>query len=216
MPLPRLNHVCISRFAAAARASIRCSFSSLVNAYEATRERVISYLPKNAVGAEIGVWRGDFSARIIAGAQPKVLHLIDPWLHAEGGSHANSLYGRSSQDQMDEIHDHVRARFAKHIDEGNVLIHRGSSEAILSSMEDDCLDYIYIDGDHAYDGVRKDIELAYRVVRPGGLICLDDHYLGRWWEDGIVRAVNEFLGRYPRNLQLAFMSDGQVMIRRRR
>lgn len=187
-----------------------------MNRYEATRDRVIGYLPKQAIGAEIGVWQGDFSARLLAGADPSLLHLIDPWQQVNDTEHANSLYGRSSQQDMDTIHARVCERFAQPVAEGRVQIHRKSSEAVLTAMAPDSLDYIYIDGDHAYEGVRSDIELAHRVVRPGGLICLDDHYLGKWWGDGVVRAVNEFLGRYPEALQLAFVLDGQVMIRRRR
>jgi len=33
-------------------------------------------------------------------------------------------------------------------------------------------------------------------VRPGGLIAGDDYRLDGWWQDGVVRAVNEFVGRH--------------------
>jgi predicted O-methyltransferase YrrM len=36
------------------------------------------------------------------------------------------------------------------------------------------LDFLLIDGDHSYDGVRRDFELYAPLVRPGGLIALHD------------------------------------------
>ncbi len=36
------------------------------------------------------------------------------------------------------------------------------------------LDFIFIDGDHAYDGVRRDLELYEPLVRPGGIIAFHD------------------------------------------
>ena len=36
------------------------------------------------------------------------------------------------------------------------------------------LDLLFIDGDHAYDGVRRDYELYAPLVRPGGLIAFHD------------------------------------------
>ena len=36
------------------------------------------------------------------------------------------------------------------------------------------LDLLFIDGDHAYDGVRRDYELFGPLVRPGGLIAFHD------------------------------------------
>ena len=42
------------------------------------REFLLHSLPRNSVGAEIGVWRGEFSADIVRRVRPRRLHLIDP------------------------------------------------------------------------------------------------------------------------------------------
>jgi hypothetical protein len=42
------------------------------------RKTVLNQLPKNAVGAEIGVFRGDFSRHIVDYVKPKKLYLVDP------------------------------------------------------------------------------------------------------------------------------------------
>ena len=45
-----------------------------------SRLRLLDRMPRGGVCAEIGVWKGDFSDRILRYANPKSLHLIDPWL----------------------------------------------------------------------------------------------------------------------------------------
>lgn len=52
------------------------------------------------------------------------------------------------------------------------------------------IDFLYIDGDHTYEGVRRDYELYAPLVRPGGLIAfhdinthLDDHEVHRFWSE---------------------------------
>lgn len=48
---------------------------------ERTEKRVwlAEKLPKNAVGAEIGVFRGHFAEVLGAAAFPRLLYLVDPW-----------------------------------------------------------------------------------------------------------------------------------------
>jgi predicted O-methyltransferase YrrM len=36
------------------------------------------------------------------------------------------------------------------------------------------LDFVFIDGDHRYDGVKKDFEMYHKLVRKGGLIAFHD------------------------------------------
>lgn len=184
-------------------------------AYEETRNFLLSRLPKQAVGAEIGVWQGDFSARILEKAQPRLLHLIDPWLHRTDPSHANALYGRAQQEQMDQLHSAVCSKFAAQMASGQVCVHRTTSADAMGKLTPESLDYVYIDGDHAFEGVSADLELSFTRVRPGGLICVDDHVLGKWWGDGVVRAVNMFLGAHAAELELVMMHNWQVVIRKR-
>jgi predicted O-methyltransferase YrrM len=50
------------------------------------------------------------------------------------------------------------------------------------------LDFLFIDGDHAYESVRRDFELYAPLVRPGGLIAIHD----------IVPGEEELVGGVPR------------------
>lgn len=183
--------------------------------YGQARALVTKLLPKGAVGAEIGVWKGDYSEQILQVAQPQLLHLIDPWVLVDDPDHAKAWYSANQGLDIEQIYASVQARFADRIAQGQVQIHRQSSSEALGGMADASLDFIYVDGDHAYEGVRADLEMAVAKTRAGGLICVDDHMLGKWWDDGVVRAVNEILGAHPRGLMLQFAANSQVVIRKR-
>ena len=182
--------------------------------YAETRALVLRLLPKDAVGAEIGVWKGDFSQQILDAATPKLLHLIDPWAVADDPAHAKAWYSAASGTDMDAIYKSVQVRFADHVRSGQVQIHRQRSQSAMNALPDETLDFVYVDGDHAYAAVREDLELAIRKTKPGALICVDDYYKGKWWGDGVVRAVNEVLGARALDLTIILAANAQVVIKK--
>ncbi len=119
-----------------------------------------------------------------------------------------------SQADMDEMAAQVTKRFKPQIDEGRVEIMRDFSVSALSTFGDSKLDWAYLDGDHTYEGVTADLNAAYRVVRKNGLIGGDDYGLGSWYKDGVVRAVHDFLSQQASKLTVAFIIDGQFMLRK--
>lgn len=156
------------------------------------RDTIIHHLPKGGVGMEIGVWKGEFSAKLLAGTRPRLLHLVDPWKVAEDPQHKIAMYGaaRVTQAEMDVIHEQVAKRFSANPE---VKLHRATSTGVLGGMADESLDYVYVDGDHSYEGALADLRAALPKIKTGGFICGDDYALGNWWADGVVRALHEFL-----------------------
>lgn len=51
------------------------------------------------------------------------------------------------------------------------------------------VDMVFIDGDHKYETVVKDIKKAYELLKPGGLICGHDYNHPMW--PGVKQAVDE-------------------------
>jgi len=51
---------------------------------------------------------------------------------------------------------------------------RGQSENILRFFKDDLFNVVFIDADHTYDFVKKDIIESLRLVKENGIICGDD------------------------------------------
>jgi predicted O-methyltransferase YrrM len=158
------------------------------------RRRLLAQLPKGAVCAEIGTWRGDFAERIIASRRPRTLHLIDPWEHRQEDAYERAMFGgtHDGQAEMDAIHRSVVERFRSNIERGQVHVQRSRSLVAAASFADGCLDWVYIDGDHTYEAVKADLDAYYRTVKPGGFLAGDDYGVPGWWGDGVTRAVDEF------------------------
>jgi hypothetical protein len=177
------------------------------------RRYALSQFPKNGVGAEIGVHQGDFSQQILEIAKPKKLFLIDPWKYFTDPKHARSMYGgeRASQEIMDERHASVAARMDQQIADGVVEIRRETSAAAAVRFPDQFFDFVYVDGDHTYEGVKEDLRLYMPKIRSGGLLIGDDYRDG--WGVGVVKAFHELLA--DDSLIIEFKLGSQIGIRKR-
>ena len=136
------------------------------------RFEILKRLPRHGRVAEVGVDRGDFSVRILETAMPSELKLID------------IDTGRISAENRPIIEA-----------SGVAQIMQGDSSTTIAELEDESFDWIYIDGDHRYDGVKKDIEAAAGKVKENGLLVFNDYTV--WsptsmFHCGVARAVNEF------------------------
>jgi hypothetical protein len=166
---------------------------------ELQRRRLLAQLPKDAVCAEIGTWRGDFAATILDNRRPRRLYLVDPWEYRTEAGYERAIYGGrkgDGQQMMDATYERVLARFRGPIDGGQVVVQRSRSLDAAAAFDDESLDWVYIDADHSYEGVKNDLDAYFRTVKPGGFIAGDDYgQVGSWFEDGVTRAVDEFAGR---------------------
>lgn len=143
------------------------------------RFKMLEFLPKNSVVAEVGTQYGEFAEKILATVKPQKLHLID-------GDFEPLKF---------EIANGRKPLIKSAIDSGIVELHEGDSSTILDSFIEDYFDWIYIDADHAYEGVCKDIDRGYSKVKPDGLMVFNDYTNWSVCEImpyGVARAVNEF------------------------
>jgi SAM-dependent methyltransferase len=164
---------------------------------EEVREFIVRRMPPRGVVAEIGVDLGDFSEKILALNRPRELHLIDPWT-AESGEYRQRQTDGAACDSPRKLATVarfavVRDRFASEIDGGGVMLHRVNSEVAAGQFPDRFFDWVYIDGDHSYEAVRQDLQLYWRKLKPGGYIVCDDYHHAGFWDDGVTRAVDEFV-----------------------
>jgi hypothetical protein len=134
--------------------------------------------------AEVGVFAGDFSRWLLDVFHPSSLHLIDTFCTSD---HVKQQFTANSHVSF------VQNTFAR---EPRVRVHQGVSWDVLGGMPDDSLDYVYIDADHSYESVRRDIEAAHAKVRPGGIIQFNDYANYGSYERapyGVLQAVNEYI-----------------------
>lgn len=57
------------------------------------------------------------------------------------------------------------------------------------------MDFIFVDGDHSYEGVKNDTEKAFKMLAPGGVILWHDY--GASSDLGLVRYFVEFTQQTP-------------------
>ena len=109
---------------------------------------------------------------------------------------------------MDLIYESVVYKFKKN---KNVKIHRKTSERAAASFCDNYFDWIYIDADHSYEAVKKDLNLWYQKIKPGGFLCGDDFAINERLKWGVIPAVKEFVEKNNLDLKI----DGtQFVIKR--
>ena len=146
----------------------------------ALRQTMLAELmPKGARCAEIGVWAGAFSAEILHHTRPAELVLIDPWdLLAEQTGAALTHKRHSDAEAMRGMYERVTRLYGARPD---CTIRRGFSTEVLAEYPDGHFDWVYIDGNHRYDYVRRDLETCFAKTRPGGIVAGDDFF---WKREG--------------------------------
>lgn len=161
------------------------------------RMMLLDRVAPGGVMAEIGVDRGDFSLQILNRCKPERLHLFD--------MDFNRVANPDIIAELDR-------------EDGRLEFHVGDSSSQLATMPDASFDMIYIDGDHKYEGVKKDISVAVEKVKPGGVLIFNDYTV--WsvvsmFHCGVARAVHELCLTSPwkfRYLALQTMMYNDVML----
>jgi hypothetical protein len=152
------------------------------------RYEILGLMPKNARVAEVGVLGGDFSEHILKQTNPEQLFLIDTFCSDDWASNEPRRF-------LKEDHfDFIKKKFQPEIEKKQVSLIKGISWKCLAEIEDNFFDWIYLDADHRYQGVKKDLAQALRVVKPDGYIVMNDYIFYSHSEHsayGVIHAVNE-------------------------
>jgi len=156
-----------------------------------TKRFPLKKIKKNAVCAEVGVWKGDFSLEILE-QNPSELHLIDPWVHQEHG-----WVKWAKGQKVINAYETVQSKFKTH---KNVFIHKKNSKDMF--FEKGYFDWVYIDADHSYDSVVEDLKHWYPQVKKGGFLCGDDYGWSHKLTAGPKPAVDEFVKSHNLKLEV--------------
>lgn len=123
---------------------------------------------KNLIGCEVGVDWGIHAEDILKNLDMAKLYLIDCWM----GLRTN----KRAKEKLAPFADNV------------VWFEKKSEDVTNEEIPLDSLDFVYIDGGHDYETVKKDLELYWPRVKIGGLLAGHDYIR----EKGVYQAVNEF------------------------
>lgn len=88
-------------------------------------------------------------------------------------------------------------------------IHRGFSDDIVPTFEDNFFDIIFVDGNHETDYVYRDGVNSFAKVKHGGYIVFDDYCLA--WEQ-TMKGVELFLEEYKDKVQVLMKGNFQQAI----
>lgn len=147
---------------------------------EQSREVTIPEMLKNIEAkkaVEVGVFKAQFSKHILEN-WPGTLWLVDPWrAFEEGEGYVDASNHKEHQTAYLEAMQNIEGY------ESRAFMLRGLSSDMASRFEDNSLDFVYIDGNHAYDWVKEDIELWWPKIKQGGILAGHD-YLDLDWTGG--------------------------------
>lgn len=142
----------------------------------------------SGIGVEIGVAGGHFTKQIVATWQSMMgLICVDPWKHfPEGYSDSCNL----SQQVQDERY----AQFVKDFsgDKRIVIRRQMSHEASQSIEQPESVAFIYLDANHSFTEVMRDLTCWWPILKPGGIFAGHDYYDGNGRGHGVKLAVDAF------------------------
>lgn len=160
--------------------------------------------------AEIGTFKGDFAQTLYDTTSPVEMYLIDPW---DGDIVSGDRDGNNVElYKGNDLFQHVCHRFAdkKHVS----ILRKFSTELTETDIAKKSLDMVYIDGDHSYAGVKRDLEIVLKLVKAGGWICGHDYAMNslktkHMYDFGVKKAVDEFCAHHGFRIH-TLMLDGCI------
>jgi hypothetical protein len=164
------------------------------------KTRPINYL-------EIGTFYGAnlFSVDKTYGEHPESkLHCIDPWEDYDE-------YPEYKNEQP-SIYEAFTANLESSGSKDKITVHRGYSNVVIPTLEDNFFDIIYIDGNHEPEYVLEDAVLSFRKLKKDGIMIFDDYGWGG--PDLTQRGIDAFMSGYHKRIERLGEKDSQVFIRK--
>jgi len=147
------------------------------------------------IGVEIGTSHGINAHAILSFLPMKTLYLIDPYFKYI--EYIEKWAPNHSQNDFDNDYMIAKKRLKKYKNKIQFIKMKSEEAIMLSCLIPNDLDFVYIDGNHDYNYVKKDLELYYPKVKDGGVLG-GDNFEAKF--QGVPRAVLEFVD--TKNLKL--------------
>jgi len=150
--------------------------------------------------AEIGVWHAGFARHNLQHWLGRKYFMIDTWQHRGNDSSRD----KNSMSEEQHKRDYVIAKnaTAPWLLDGKAEIIRGFAEAAVHNFPDHFFDFIYIDANHEYKSVLRDMRMWWPKLAPGGMLAGDDFAdmydtfyklpTAKIWKWGVKSAVARF------------------------
>lgn len=161
-------------------------------------EWLIEQASTRRIAIEIGSWKGR-STKAIALSVLGVVYAVDHWMAGSPPNETRRLVDHDWQEVVARGSDVIKAEFhanlASEIASGKCVPTGLSSEQSVGKLKELLggrkVDMVFIDGDHEYADVKRDIELYRPLLEGGGLLCGHDY---PW--PGVWKAASELVPKH--------------------
>jgi predicted O-methyltransferase YrrM len=82
----------------------------------------------------------------------------------------------------------------------NIHLIKGNSNLLLKKIDMSQIDYVFLDGGHAYETVKNDLHYSKPVLDNKGTILCDDYDLSQ--APGVKKAIDEFIQTYKYKIKI--------------
>ena len=140
---------------------------------------------------DIGSWQGKSSSYLARASQVSGngdFYAID---HFKGNVGSESAYIVNRTD-LGDLERGFLQNMSKLGLAGNVVLKNMDVSSAAQELHDIQIRFLFIDGDHSYDGVTRDYSLFKDRLCQDAIVVFDDFTLSR---EGSVRAINEFMDK---------------------
>lgn len=151
--------------------------------------RLCQRVPEKGRILEIGSYLGASTTAIGHAIQGRgvELYCLDCWHDYQAqGFFGHTLAGTGATDQS--IFSRFQANTSFLGEQLRIL--KGTSAQFRNFLPAGFFDLIFIDAAHDYESVKQDIQIAFKAIVPGGIICGHDYHSEGI---GVIRAVDELI-----------------------
>ncbi len=117
---------------------------------------------------EIGCWTGQSTAVLAEYAKENKGHVYA----------IDTFDGRGSRLEKIAVNENIYDIFVQTMEKLNLLeyitIIRNSSDVVWPEIENESIDFLFIDGDHRYGQIKKDLDHWWLKIKKGGILCGHD------------------------------------------
>jgi len=143
----------------------------------------IKRLGMDLVGVEIGTCRAESTVFLLDKCSNiKKIYTVDPYKAYQDWN------GEITQETVDKFRVIAQTNLKKYGDQAEMVRMESVDFAKKCKKDKIEFDFIFVDGDHSYEGTLADCEAYYPLLKNGGVFCGHDYQS----LDSVRQAVNDF------------------------
>jgi len=142
---------------------------------------------KNVV--EVGIGYGTHAKYILKTTNIEKLILVDPTKYYPNDGFATDIMKQEAEipgNNFNELYNLIKKELSPWNDR-YIWFRKESLTITNDDIPDQSLDCVFVDGDHSYEAVVKDLPFWWNKVRSGGKLLGDDY-----WMSDVAKAVHQF------------------------